>query len=46
MQIIDYLLIAAIVIATVLAVRHVRKKRGACCGDCASCRNCTHPEKR
>ena len=46
MQIMDYLLIAAIVAAAVLAVRHVWKKRGACCGDCASCRNCTHPEKR
>ncbi len=45
MQFIDYVLIAAIVLAIVLAVRHIRKKRGSCCGDCASCgKNCSKRE--
>ena len=45
MQFIDWLLIAAIVLAVFFAVRHIRKKRGACCGDCASCsKSCAQRE--
>ena len=46
MHLIDYILIAALIVAVVFAVRHIRKKkRGSCCGDCASCgRYCDHRE--
>ena len=41
MQIWDWILIALIGVAVIFAVRRIRKSRGKCCGDCASCRkNC------
>ncbi|MBQ7547541.1 MAG: FeoB-associated Cys-rich membrane protein [Clostridia bacterium] len=41
MHLIDWILIALIALCAALAVRHMWKKRGACCGDCAACRkNC------
>jgi len=37
MNVIDLLLIGAIVLGLILAVGHMRKNKGGCCGDCSQC---------
>ena len=47
MHFVDILLIAALALAVLFAVRHVWKNRGACGGDCASCRkSCARQAKK
>ena len=41
MGVLDYILLALVGTALVLAVRGARHKKG-CCGNCASCCGCTH----
>lgn len=42
MNMIDVVLLVLIAAGSCLAVRHIRKSKGGCCGscdDCAGCRN-------
>lgn len=46
MTLIDWLILAALLIAVVIAVLHIRKKRGSCCGDCTNCSECTQTKQK
>lgn len=34
----DAVILAALLVCVILAVRNIRKHKGACCGNCADCR--------
>lgn len=41
MNSLDILLLIGIVAGVILAVRHMKKNKGDCCGDCAKCGRCS-----
>lgn len=40
MGFLDYLILAAILVLAVFAVRYALKHRNKCCGDCSNCSQC------
>lgn len=42
MSALDWLILAAVAVLFVLAVRFCWRRRGKCCGDCTACGHCGH----
>jgi len=49
MRIVDYVILAVIVVLLVLAIRYSLKHRHECCGNCsgcAACKSCNRKNKK